>query len=457
MLNFPSFFNAQVGGYEIEQSLRFNSADSAYLNRTPASEGNRKTWTWSGWVKYTVKNNSSTYNQPLIWTASGGTTGISFSQHPNTAHRIYVYNANPNIETTQFFRDPSSWYHIVAVIDTTQATASNRTKLYINGVQVTDLVAAAYPTQNTGGDINNTVEHNIGKQIAQSRYLDAYLAEINFIDGSALAPTDFGEYDNNGVWRPIEYTGSYGTNGYYLKFDPSATNGVGHDHSGNGNNWTANNFDTTNSTAATYDVMSDTPTTNYCTWNPLSNNGVTISNGNLDTSGGASGNCKGTLGMTSGKWYWEFSNMVTGTGTPFVMGLAHVDGYTPNGHDNWRRAVYFYTDGSGNSNVRRFENGSNVSIVTVPSSIRQFYASDVLQIAFDADTGKVWTGKNNSWLDSSGGFTGNPSTGANPTHTFPDTTIPMTPLRDHAGVAISATANFGQRAFAYTPPTGFKH
>ena len=268
MLIFPSFFNAGAPTYEIEQSLRFNSADSAYLNRTPGSAGNRRTWTWSGWVKYTV-NNASAYNQPLFWASSVATTGISFSQNPNTAHHIYVYNAGQQIETTQFFRDPSSWYHIVAVIDTTQATASNRTKLYINGVQVTDLSSALYPSQNADGDINNTVEHNIGKQIGQSRYLDAYLAEVNFIDGSALDPEDFGELDEFGVWRPKRYTGSYTGNSFYLKFDAADVDG---DSSGLGNDWTANNISTSGTGT---DVMSDTPTTNWCTLNPLAT-GLTL-------------------------------------------------------------------------------------------------------------------------------------------------------------------------------------
>ena len=449
MLNFPSFFNAQVGGYEIEQSLRFNSADSAYLSRNQISGSptSSTTWTWAVWCKRAALGNYGRLMGADPW---AGKSGSDIGWGPDD--KVTSYEEPDYIYTNGVQRDTGAWMHFVFTYNGTNS------KIYING-------AEASTTQS--GNLTGTSALNYGNSAFQTlgasynnggviRHWDGYMAEAHFIDGTALTPSSFGEPDDNGVWRPIKYTGSYGSNGWYLKFDPSATNGIGHDHSGNGNNFSPTNFDTTNSTASTYDVMSDTPTTNWCTWNPLSNNGVTISNGNLDTSGGASGNCKGTLGMTSGKWYWEFSNMVTGTGTPFVMGLAHVDGYTPNGHDNWRRAVYFYTDGSGNSDVRRFENGSNASSVTVPSSIRQFYASDVLQIAFDADTGKVWTGKNNSWLDSSGGFTGNPSTGANPTHTFPDTTIPMTPLRDHAGVAISATANFGQRAFAYTPPTGFK-
>ena len=572
---FPSFFNAGKPTYEIEQSLRFDG--SSRFNQTYASSGNRKTFTISFWVKNTTTTIGNVFVQAR--------TNLRL----NTTNAAFIVNAgyggtNNFLISNASFRDSSAWYHFVLAFDTTQSTASDRVKVWVNN-QLQTYSSASYPPQNQDLDYNSTEVAYIGAENT-SGYLNGYLAEYHSIDGSALTPTDFGEYDNNGVWRPKRYTGSYTGNSFYLKFDPSATNGIGHDHSGNGNHWTANGFfyeigtpdyddnwigstsgsyysgswenvfngDVTvgsnyvyaynntatltfstalsgvievygsdggagdansgfirlsdgstwsinsiaranaqwhsfgtksgittitvsspgghgallgairvdgnllvnNSAKAGYDNFSDTPTTNYCTWNPLSNNGVTISNGNLDTSGGSSGNCKGTLGMTSGKWYWEYSNMVTGLGTPFVMGLAHVDGYTPNGHDNWRRAVYFYTDGSGNGQVRRFENGSAASSVTVPSSIRRFYASDVLQIAFDADTGKVWTGKNNSWLDSSGGFTGNPSNGSNPTHTFPDTTIPMTPLRDHAGVAISASANFGQRAFAYTPPTGFK-
>ena len=448
-----SFFHAAMlagasgnqGPYQIEQSLRFNSEDSAYLNRTPGSAGNRKTWTWSGWVKYTVKN-ASAYNQPLFWASSVATTGISFSQNPNTAHHIYVYNAGEYIETTQFFRDPSSWYHIVAVIDTTQATASNRTKLYINGVQVTDFVLTAYPTQNADGDINNTVEHNIGKQIGQSRYLDAYLAEVNFIDGSALDPTDFGEYDDNGVWRAIKYAGSYTGNSFYLKFDAADVDG---DSSGLGNDWTANNISTSGTGT---DVMSDTPTTNYATLNPLLNQGGSFSEGNLVFTGVGTSyqGSKGTIAIPlSGKWYWE-TTATTHTTTASnwtAVGMATEAVPLTSFAGEVTGSVFYGDRNDANSLI------SNDTSVVDQGTTTSFSQGDILQCAYDADTGKFWFGLNNSWWDSSVGTTGNPSAGTNETLTavsreyFPFVQTNRTHVM---------TINFGQRDFAYTPPTGYK-
>jgi hypothetical protein len=207
MLNFPSFFNAQVGGYEIEQSLRFNSADSAYLNRTPGSAGNRKTWTWSGWVKRCAFGSVDN----CLFSAYGNGTqsaGIYFSndtQNDSLEVRFGPYSGGWQgyLVTAQVFRDPSAWYHIVFVADTTQSTASDRLKLYINGSQVTTFNSSAYPSQNADGFLNQAQEHQIGRLQGSTYYHNGYLAEINFIDGTALDPSSFGESDNNGVWRPI--------------------------------------------------------------------------------------------------------------------------------------------------------------------------------------------------------------------------------------------------------------
>ena len=209
--------SGQGGEYTIEESLRFNASQSSYLSWTPASAGNRKTWTFSAWVKYSVIDNGA-YNAPIFWAnGAGSSTGVSFEQSPNTAHRLFVYNAGLQIETTQVFRDPSSWYHIVAVVDNTQATSSNRTKLYINGVQVTSFTTASYPAQNTDGSVSEVTSHTIGQQTGLSRYFDGYITEVNFIDGQALDASSFGEFDAvTGVWKPKEYTGTYGTNGFYL-------------------------------------------------------------------------------------------------------------------------------------------------------------------------------------------------------------------------------------------------
>jgi hypothetical protein len=233
MLIFPSFFNASAGGYEIEQSLRFDG--SSRFNKTFASSGNRKTFTISFWVKNTTTTIGNVFNQAR--------TNLRL----NTTNAAFVVNAgyggtNKFLTSNASFRDPSAWYHFVLVFDTTQSTESNRVKIWVNN-QLQTYSSASYPPQNQDLDYNSTEVAYIGAENT-SEYLNGYLAEYHSIDGSALDPTSFGEYDDNGIWRPIRYTGSYGTNGFYLKFDPSATNGIGHDHSGNGNNWTPTGFNT---------------------------------------------------------------------------------------------------------------------------------------------------------------------------------------------------------------------
>ena len=249
------------GGYQISRSLRFNSADSAYLDRTPASAGNRKTWTWSGWVKRSALEANN----------------ILFSAGPSTSDRlIFNFNTTDNLTinntvsnslttirtTTAVYRDISGWYHVVLAVDTTQATASNRTKIYVNGEQVTAFSTSNDFTQNYDGFVDAANQHNIGLAISGSAYANFYLTEVNFIDGSALDPTSFGEYNTDtGVWQPKAYTGSYGTNGFYLNFsDNSGTTSttLGKDYSGNGNNWTPNNFSVT--AGAGNDSLVDTPT-----------------------------------------------------------------------------------------------------------------------------------------------------------------------------------------------------
>jgi hypothetical protein len=204
----------------VSLSARFNSADSAYLNRTPASASNRKTWTWSGWVKRTAVTNTG---QNLFSTDNGSSTTIGqlFFNDAILEFNCYASSAYQwRLITTQVWRDLSAWYHIVAVVDTTQATSSNRVKLYVNGVQITAFSTATYPSQNFDGAYNLNQPHYIGAAITSSGYLNGYLAEVNFIDGLALDPSYFGFNDSNtGAWTPKQYTGAYGTNGFYLQFN----------------------------------------------------------------------------------------------------------------------------------------------------------------------------------------------------------------------------------------------
>ena len=441
----------------ISRSLRFNSADSAYLSRTPASAGNRKTWTFSCWVK-----RSGTYPHML---GVDGTTEANFFQFTfETDDKIYVRTANNTntLITTQVFRDYSAWYHVVLAVDTTQATSSNRLKLYVNGVQVTAFDTASYPNQNTDLTVNTTNAHWIGsvKFNGYSQlYSNGYLADIYFIDGQALDPTSFGEYDaTTGVWNPKAYTGSYGTNGFHLEFaDNSAATAttLGKDTSGNGNNWTPNNLSVT--AGAGNDSLVDVPTNgsqvdsgiggeirgNYCTWNPLNKgSNLTISNGNLDVSGSTGqATVLTTIPVVAGmKAYMEFTVTTDGAGGW---------GVTTN-----PAAENSYGEIAGK--WWAYDNGSNFVIINQTSTGNyspRVNSGDVLQLAIDYSTGKVHLGINNTWINSTNGTDGNPATGANPTFTL-STTAPIFPI--FASAALLAAANFGQRAFAYTAPSGFK-
>ena len=228
-----------AGGYDVNNSLRFRSSATAYLSRTYGTPTNQKIGTFSYWFKrgdlsatYVMmigSRNTTTGNNPYI---AFENNGIRFNDFDGSA-------GTGDIKTTAVYRDPSAWYHIVLAIDTTQATESNRVKLYINGSQVTSFSSASYPSLNRNMSILASGTQYIGYSTPGNNFCDGYMAEVNFIDGSAKTPSDFGETDaTTGVWKPKAYSGTYGTNGFYLKFSDIATTsgsnaGLGKDFSGN--------------------------------------------------------------------------------------------------------------------------------------------------------------------------------------------------------------------------------
>lgn len=247
-MGLPSNTNAlQNGfwqGYTVDRSLRFRASATAYLNRTPSVASNRRTWTWSGWIK-----RGSLSSPQWIFDAIQDANNFTafFFNADNTFGIQYVLAATSKVlkYTTQVFRDPSAWYHLIVAVDTTPATPTFN--VYVNGVQVTSFGTNTNTvSQNEQLFVNNTLVHNIGRYGGAANYFDGYLAEVNFIDGQSLTPSSFGAYDNTGVWEPIKYTGSYGTNGFYLPFrNTTSTTTLVADASGNGNNWTANNISLT--------------------------------------------------------------------------------------------------------------------------------------------------------------------------------------------------------------------
>jgi len=452
-----NFLLATPEGYQISRSVRLRSSASAYFSRTPAGAGNRKTWTWSGWVK----RGDLTGDQRLF-EAYAGTTSWSMIAFDATAqglrfdHRV-AGTIGYNAITSAIFRDPSAWYHIVTAVDTTLSTATDRVKLYVNGVLQTKATDVTTGGLNQDTYINFTNAHHIGRLGSGSQYLGGYLTEINFIDGQALDPSSFGETNPvTGVWQPKKYTGTYGTNGFYLNFsDNSAATAaaIGKDYSGNGNNWTPNNISVT--AGVTYDSMLDVPTQwadggngrgNYAVANPLDRNSSgTVADGNLKWSAGAAQVCvRGTFAIpSSGKWYMECvvgSASSSVVGVSFGLATANVDLSSSSGATG-----LYQLYASANRQI-------NLNNSTTGSVSGGFSANDVLQIAVDVDNSKMWLGVNNTWYNSTYTANGDPATGANAT-----STTSMVGLFPFSNVySNSVNWNFGQRPFAYTPPTGFK-
>ena len=259
----------------VNNSLRFRSSASAYLSRTPTVASNQKTWTWSAWVK-----RGSLGTQQSLFATSSQNFSIFFGSGNDL--RVWTNGGNGSIYTNAVYRDPAAWYHIVLQ----SSTVSPYFQLYVNGSQVTSFSydnRTTYPgASNT--EVDSAVAHYISGYTGY--YFDGYMSEINFIDGQALAPTAFGTFNSYGVWQPITYGGSYGTNGFYLPFtNTTSTTTLGYDFSPNGNNWTTNNISLT--AGSTYDSMTDVPTltsataANYAVANPLNVSGGTYADGNL--------------------------------------------------------------------------------------------------------------------------------------------------------------------------------
>ena len=435
--------DSALGGIQLEKSLRFNSGDTAYLERTPSSASNRKTFTWSSWIKLSSADNVSIF--------SVGTSVTNRTFINTNSNRIHVFNEvgdsiNLNLLTTALLRDFTSWYHLVVAVDSTQATASNRVKIYLNNTQLTDFDTETYFSQNSDTFVSNNQVHRIGNvSWTNSNLFNGYMTEINFIDGNAYDPSYFGFTDaQTGQWRPKKYGGTYGTTGFHLDFsDNSSTAALGIDKSGNGNNFTPNNFSVT--AGVTNDSFEDTPTNNFPIMNPL-NRGVdnpTVTDGGLYFGGSTDHVNVATFAIpSSGKWYWEYTKT---TGTYLMSGIigdpekAYLGTSTYLGGQANGYSVYA-------SNGQTYAAGSNATYMATPST------STTIMIAFDADNRRLYFGADGSWGDGSGN-TNQTFANAAIAHTV---TAGITYLPAGSFNSGSAFANFGQRAFSYTPPTGYR-
>jgi len=377
--------NTLSSGYDVANSVRFDGS-SAYMNKTFGTPTNNKKWTYSFWIK----KSGVAGNQAILGCgADGNNRGLIYFADNG---KLYYYETTSGTDTTEIgtnrlFRDPSAWYHIVIAVDTTQGTASNRVKIYANGTQETSLAASNYPSQDATDDINSAIRHDIsGRNHAGSSdlYLNGYMAEVVFIDGQQLAPTSFGEFDEDSPthWKPINVSGlTFGNNGFYLDFEVSDT--LGNDANG-GTDFSINNL------AAT-DQSTDTCTNNFATMNPLSKgSNITISEGNLKVSNGNSDNSiLGTIGLANGKFYWEAKCTGQTTYANIGVTLASADGTTHSTVDAGRVVYshngYVYKEGlSGQSNV---------------SGLATFTTNDIVSVAYDGENGSVKFYKNGTLVN----------------------------------------------------------
>ena len=370
-------------GYDIDNSAAFGGANGIQFN--PSSDGNRRTWTVSLWLKRSELSTETTI--------FGSQNTVMVLMDPDWFRfSLYTGSATYYFDTENsgpVYRDTSAWYNFVFQCDTTQGTASDRAKLWVNGESVTNTNSNTIP-QNAEFDLNdNTKNIQVGYFYAGNEQLDGYLSEIHFTDGVANDADAFGEYDNDsGIWKPKAYAGSYGTNGFYLEFKESAASatGIGKDTSGNGHNF---------STGGTYPSQAtDTPTNNFCTLNPVIpysvqsgtpaiSLGATAHNG----SGGWTG-MKGTIGVNKGKWYWELSTN-SGTGAELIHGIQTVNSAsgesTATSAHNLLETAAWYVNGG---HWIKDETSGRDDIAA--GSITQTYGNSVIHaVALNMDDGEI--------------------------------------------------------------------
>ena len=426
----------------IDQSLRYDYSDSPYLTRTGDS-GNRRTFTFSAWFKRSSFNQTNSIFGAVLNGSNFFMIRFRDIDDPDGGKlQIGNYSGSFDLDlrTSQVFRDLTNWYHIVVAVDTTQSTASDRVKLYVNGSQVTSFSTATYPSQNFETRVSNGHSEQVGAEATSYSYIDGYLAEVNFIDGTALTPSSFGE-TKNGVWIPKAISGlTYGTNGFRLTFADSSS--LGDDTSGNGNDFTSSGL-------ASTDVVLDRPENNFCTLNPLNTNynrgQVTISRNNLRfvSSSTNRGFTTGTM-KVHGKVYFEVLSRDGNNGFAGIQNITNnAGGYTAGqSFDMYNGTPRI--DGSAQSGTGTFSDGDIMGVaVDVDAKSIQFFRNNVSKFSgnytideeyfpflYDSSGGRSSDNIANFGQDSY--FTGEKTSGSN-----------------------NAQDDNGQGDFYYAPPSGF--
>ena len=374
---------AQDTGYDIDNSVKLEADNSEFFSRTPSSNSNRQTFTFSTWIKRTELGGVNAILEAFQDGSNFFIVGIQNSDE------LIVYNIDSGTDYgykyTRLFRDTAAWYHIVFKSDTTNGTAANRWQVYVNGVEITTKSADyGTPPQNYNSNLNSTISHNIGKREDQGTFMSCYLAETHLVDGTALAPTAFGEYDDSGIWKPIEVDVTYGTNGFYLNYITASD--MGNDKSGENNDWAENNI-------AAADQSTDTPTNNFATFNLLNPTygASVISEGGTKAQGSGQNtfdNIQSTIAVTKGKWYCEMEPQVDSAARNTAFGVVNLDtasfsgdhygaaGFWSAGFDDGRLAWHFYNGGGAGTETVNYGTGSGDTAGTIG-------------MAFDLDNGTL--------------------------------------------------------------------
>ncbi len=379
-------------GFQVANSCRFDSGSDDHLDKTFAQAGNRKTFTVSFWMKTTTKE---TYTAIFDAGQDGSNSDDIYFHTGRLNFSGYYGSTQFALRTTAKFRDPGAWSHHVIAFDTTQGTASNRIKIFTNGVQETAFDDSTYPAEDFQTSYMNTARlHNIGTLVNNDDFpLDGYLAEFCFIDGTALDPTSFGEFNSQtGIWVPKNVSGlTFGTNGFYLDFKNSSA--LGNDVSGNNNDFAMRNL-------TSLDQSTDTCSTNFATMNPLdlgATTGGEFLQGNLDVhmGGTAQGVYYSTIGVSSGKWYVEV-NPDSGSGGNSYIGISGNANNSRGANDGLGDLAfdygYYQSDGSLRNNDSDSSYGSSYS------------NGNIIGVYLDLDNNKLYFSVNGTVQNSGTGI-----------------------------------------------------
>ena len=430
------------------------------FTRTPSSGGNRKIWTFSAWVKRALKSDS---NNSRIFSAGGSSSDYTswFMYDANgTNAALQLQNrlsgSTTSLTTNRKFRDMNGWYHIVIACDTTQATASNRMKIYVNGVQETSFSTEQYPAQDANTHVNHTVAHNIGSSDDAGytpRYWAGSMSHVALVDGQQLTPTSFGSTDStSGIWKFKAPAGiTWGTNGFHLKFENSGNMGL--DSSGQTNNFTTSGGTPTQSL--------DTPSNAYTVLNGIYNPGGTVTytnaNNTLDEGDNQWKTTFSTLGASSGKYYAEFKC----SGNYTMVGVADYNVTKSGTADRNFASTTIRSDqgyGNYNGNGDLYYRGSSTSYGDTYGN------GDIVQVALDCDNNRVFFGKNGTWqnsADPTSAGTGFAMTATNATYVFA-LAVQTNPTYANFGngffgttAITSAGSNGNGSLFEYDVPSGY--